>query len=233
MYKLWAELPSRWIAAGFLAGACLTFALGEPPKPPAPRDRFVVKLRGEKTVNIEKPQLTLSEIAFELSKQTGRKFTLDKKFEADKTPYAILLNKTPLSHVLDATAYLAAAKWERTGLRYNLRPLTSKEMVGDANLIGTTIDRLADYLSSIPADDPSLPKGAQNGLRDFRESMASALTTFPPFPEDTMNLWKISASEKGLGISYQMEESTGDTTTGQWHSRSWGWENAETTHIGR
>lgn len=219
------DLPVRWIAMGFLTGACLTVAVGEPVKPTAPPQKLVVILRGDKTVTIEKPTLQLREIAAELSKQTGRTFTLDKTFEADKTPYAVLLNKAPLSHVLAATAYVTNGKWDRHGVEYHLRLPTAREMTIDGDRVGATVDRVADYLGAISPDDNSVPGPVLRALQDLRRQMDEQQTTFPPFPDATMDGWTVRASDHGLNLSYQASQTDGDTTTGQSQSRGWGWGN--------
>lgn len=227
MISLRLDASPRWVAVGFVAGAFLAAALSWPPASTPPPKKLVVVVKGEKTVTIEKPEMRLRELADELTKQTGRKFTLDAKYEADNTPYAILLNETPLSHVLDSSAYATKAKWDRRGTTYLLRPPTATEMATDPNLIGAAVDRLYDYFTTIPDDGGNLPDSVLRSLGDFRREMQQQQTIFPPFPDDSMNGWTMNTSQNGLGLNYKAGQTNGETTTERWQSRSWGWSNVK------
>ncbi|HEY3414282.1 MAG TPA: hypothetical protein VGM51_14675, partial [Armatimonadota bacterium] len=157
--------------AGFAAGAVTQLAHSDP-KPPAlirPNPNVVI-LHAEKTVTIEKPDLTLSNLASELGKQTSYKFIVDKRFAASKTPYAVLCRNTPFSRVLAASGYLNGAKWQRRGMTYTLRPLTSTERVIDAERYEGMINRIEAYLGAIDPNDPSLTLHVRqdiNGIADW------------------------------------------------------------------
>jgi hypothetical protein len=220
------QRPALWFLLGVMLSVGMRVAVGDATRPVAKPNPNVVVLKSEKRITLERPKLTMTDLAGELSRQAGRSFVLDKPYCDDKTPYAALLARTPLSRVLDATAYLSGGRWERKGSTYRLRTPSRREMVSDATRYGATLVEILDYLSAIDGDDPSLPPEVRRPLRQFRYLMGEALqdnTALSPLPEDVMGDWKITTKPRGLDLSFTAVRVEGNKETGVTKSRSWWW----------
>jgi hypothetical protein len=88
-------------------GALLVFEIRLDPNP--------VMANVEGCTTLEHPLLSLTRLAAEHGRQTGRRFVLAGPYRADKTRYAALLDETPLNRVLDAIACVSGGRWERKG----------------------------------------------------------------------------------------------------------------------
>lgn len=209
--------------AGFAAGAVTQLAHSDPKPPATPNPNpNVVMLHAEKTVTIEKPDLTLGALATELGKQTGYTFKVDKVFATSKTPYAVLCRNTPFSRVLAASGYLNGAKWQRKGMTYTLRPLTATERVIDAERYEGMINRIEAYLGPIDPSDPSLTLHVRqdiNGIADW----AQRRDDFPLYPTEDQDKWMVRPGSNSLGYSYKSETITANGHSMQMKGGFLGW----------
>ncbi|HEY3268411.1 MAG TPA: hypothetical protein VGM37_15940 [Armatimonadota bacterium] len=213
----------RWflpLLAGILLGAGTRVARsGDAPAKPA--NPNVVILRSEKIVTLEKPSVTLAEMAKEFSRQTGRAITLDPKYQTDKTEYAFLLKGAALTRTLTAVAYLTDSVCERKGTGYLLRPISDTEKAGDITRYEAAVDTIYATLKRLPKPDPATATDDDKMVARWMDLVDHGKSDFPPFPTDQASNWKVKAWDKGFGITYSEHVDRDGFTSENWRTESW------------
>jgi hypothetical protein len=191
-------------AVGAVAGALTHVGASEAnsPAPPAPPPSNVVALSSEKLITLARRDIPLSALMAEISRQTDRRYTLDKRFQDDAAVYSFQLGAVPVSRVRAAVAYMVRGVWEQRGLDFHLRPKTAHELAQDARTLGSLGERLYPYLLAIDPNDEGLTPAQASALRILHVRPSRAMGDLDEVVWDDPNRWSLLAGPGGVEVTY-------------------------------
>ncbi|HEY3266747.1 MAG TPA: hypothetical protein VGM37_07470 [Armatimonadota bacterium] len=190
--------------SGFLLGASVKWA-----SPPSGKTSpNVVVLRSGKLVTLSGGPRTIKDLAAAIEEQTGRKVTLDEKYQRSPNRYVMLVRNVPVRRALEALAYLAEGRLERSGADYRLRPLSPAELANDTLRMEADVEAAAATLAGLQPGDPSLTRTQETDLNGLLE--ARRRTAARAWPMDNPDIWSINIRATGLDMAWNDGNGHGD-----------------------
>jgi hypothetical protein len=206
----WRLLTSRrvacWCLPGLVFGATMRLVGGAPPvprKPDSGETALRVVLKSDKYVTLTLKERPLPDIVEEVSAQTGQRLRTDPSLRTDLITGSVLFHRVPLLRVLNVVAYISGGAWRREGDGLTLRPRAPYEVRLGADRQRELMAEVIGYLRGVNPDDPSLPSGAGNGLRELRQAADPKTMLFTGSPETAIKDGTVEVEGGFLKIVYR------------------------------